>query len=397
MHETADIVIIGAGVNGASLAFHLAQMGVQRIIVLEKQVVAAGATGLSSGLVRMHYANEIEARLALSSYRYFRHWADLVGGDCGFVETGFIRTVAPHNTEKLRANVQMLQNLGVETRLVKAEELNELAPGTRTDDVVLAAYEPHSGYADPAATATSFLAAARRQGATLYQGVAALDILHKHGRVTGVRTTQGVFEAGVVVCATGGWTMKLLERLGFHFPVWNVRHEVALLRRPPQAQEPHMTCIDGVLDAYYRPDSPGLTLVGSGPMEPGADPDSFERSAHESFVVSVAEKISSRMPVMEDATYVRGWAGVFAVSADLHPLIGPLPGYENLYAIFGCNGTGFKVAPAVGKAVAEQIMGVTAPEISLAALRPARYFEQDLISDPYGYSDRPQEHTEPPQ
>ncbi len=103
------------------------------------------------------------------------------------------------------------------------------------------------------------------------------------------------------------------------------------------------------------------------------------------------------MPVMEDAAYVRGWAGVFAVSADLHPLIGPLPGYENLYAIFGCNGTGFKVAPAVGKAVAEQIMGVSTPEISLAALRPARYCEQDLIVDPYGYSDRPQEHTEPPQ
>src|SRR6266581_6596859 len=98
MHETADVVIIGAGVNGASLAFHLVQAGVRKIIVLEKQVAASGATGLSSGLVRMHYTNEIEARLALSSYAYFRHWSDIVGRDCGFVETGFIRTVAPHNT-----------------------------------------------------------------------------------------------------------------------------------------------------------------------------------------------------------------------------------------------------------------------------------------------------------
>src|SRR5881227_2457691 len=118
MHETADVVIVGAGVNGASLAFHLAQAGVRKIIVLEKQVAASGATGLSSGLVRMHYVNEIEARLALSSYTYFRNWADIIGGECGFIETGFIRTVAPRNNEKLRANVAMLHRIGVETRLI---------------------------------------------------------------------------------------------------------------------------------------------------------------------------------------------------------------------------------------------------------------------------------------
>jgi sarcosine oxidase subunit beta len=398
MHETSDIVIIGAGVNGASLAYHLAAAGVRRIIVLEKQVIAAGATGLSSGLVRMHYTNEIEARLALSSYSYFRNWADMVGGDCGFVETGFIRTVAPRNTEKLRANVAMLQRIGVDTRLISPEELRELNPGISTGDLLLAAYEPHSGYADPSATTFSLLDAARRRGVVLHQGVEVLGFVQHGSHVTGVQTTMGAMEAGVVVCAAGGWTMHLLAELGMRFPVWNVRHQVAVLQRPPEQHAPHahMTYIDGVLDAYYRPDSPGLTLVGSGPMESIADPDTFDHNTDASFVEAVAEKISSRMPAMEEAFFVRGWAGAFAVSADLHPLIGLVPGHENLYAIFGCNGTGFKVAPAVGKALAEQILGVSEPEIPITSLRPARYFEHATISDPYSYSDRPQEHTEPP-
>ncbi|HZS76570.1 MAG TPA: FAD-binding oxidoreductase [Ktedonobacteraceae bacterium] len=396
MHETADVVIIGAGVNGASLAFHLALVGVRKILVLEKQVAASGATGLSSGLVRMHYTNETEARLALSSFTYFRNWDEIVGGDCGFVETGFIRTVSPKNNEKLRSNVAMLQHIGVETYLITPDELRQIAPTIWSEDLELAAYEPHSGYADPTATTLSLLAAARRHGVELRQHVEVQGFLLDGERVTGVRTNKGTIEAGTVVCATGGWTMRLLEQLGLKFPVWNVRHQVAILQRPPEAIEQHMTYIDGILDIYYRPDSPGLTLAGGGATEPGIDPDSFKHNPDEEFVEEVAEKVSRRIPALENASYVDGWSGVFAVSADLHPLLGSVPGYEQLYAIFGCNGTGFKTAPAIGKAMAELITGVQTPTISLTSFRPSRYLEQDPISDPYNYSDRPQEHTAPP-
>ncbi len=397
MHETADVVVIGAGVNGASLAYQLALLGVRRVLVLEKKVAATGATGLSSGLVRMHYTNEVEARLALSSYAYFRNWSDMIGGECGFTETGFIRTVAPRNTEKLRANVAMLQGIGVETYLITTDELHDLAPNIWAEDILLAAYEPHSGYADPTATTLSLLDAARQRGVQLRQQVEVQGFLTQGERILGVQTSEGVIEAGTVACATGGWTMELLQKLGLKFPVWNIRHQVAILQRPGDAQADHMTYIDGVLDVYYRPDSPGLTLVGGGAMEPGVNPDHFEQNADASFVEEIAEKVSRRMPALENATYMHGWAGIFAVSADLHPLLGPVPGYENLYAIFGCNGTGFKTAPAVGKALAEQITGASEPEIPITSLRPARYFEQATIHDPNGYSDRPQEHTEPPQ
>src|SRR6266566_23966 len=171
MHDTADVVVIGAGVNGASLAYHLAIAGVRNVLVLEKQAAATGATGFSSGLVRMHYANEVEARLALNSYAYFRNWADMIGGECGFRETGFIRTVARKNTEKLRANVAMLQRIGVETSVITPGELHVLAPHIWAEDILLAAYEPHSGYADPTATTLSFLDAARHRGVKLLQHI----------------------------------------------------------------------------------------------------------------------------------------------------------------------------------------------------------------------------------
>jgi len=404
MYETADAVIIGAGVNGASLAFHLTRAGVRKVVVLEKQVAGSGATGLLSGLVRMHYVNEIEARLALSSFAYFRNWADIVGGECGFTETGFIRTVASRNNAKLRSNVAMLQRIGVDTRLITAGELRDLAPTIWSEDLELAAYEPHSGYADPTATTLSFLHAARERGAHLHQQTEAVGFVLQGERVTGVKTSEGIIKAGVVMCAAGGWTMVLLEKLGPRFPVWNIRHQVVVLQRPPEARQEHpearqehMAYIDGLLDIYYRPDSPGLTLAGGGAMDPVIDPDHFKPGADAAFIEEVAEKVSYRIPALANAMYTRIWSGVFAVSADLHPLLGPVPGYENLFALFGCNGTGFKTAPAVGKALAEQITGISIPDISITSLRPACYFEQAMISDPYGYSDRPQKHSEPPQ
>jgi sarcosine oxidase subunit beta len=345
----------------------------------------------------MHYANEVEARLALKSYAYFRNWADVIGGDCGFRETGFIRTVAHKNTEKLRVNVAMLQRIGVETYLITPDELHDLAPKIWAEDIPLAAYEPHSGYADPTATTLSLLNAARQRGVELRQYSEAQCLVTRGEHVVGVQTSEGVIEAGTIACATGAWTMALLIKLGLKFPVWNVRHQVAILQRPPEAQADHLTYIDGVLDVYYRPDSPGLTLIGGGAMESGVDPEHFIPNADASFVEEIAQKVSRRMPAMQKARYIRGWSGVFNISEDLHPLLGAVPGYENLYAIFGCNGTGFKIAPAVGKALAEQIIGIREPEIPLISMRPARYFEQAAIHDTYGYSDRSQEHTEPPQ
>ena len=187
MPGTAEAIIIGAGVMGASLAFHLTRAGMKSVTVLDKTGLCGGMTAKSGALVRMHYTNEPEARMAFAALRYFQHWQDMVGGACGFTQAGFIMTVTPDNADRLRHNVQMLQRVGVKTSVLTAQELRELQPFTQVDDLTVAAYEPESGYADPRATATAFMQQAQRQGATLLEGVAVTAIRTRGGRVVGVR------------------------------------------------------------------------------------------------------------------------------------------------------------------------------------------------------------------
>jgi sarcosine oxidase subunit beta len=182
MSSTADVVVVGAGVVGASVAFHLATRGVRKVVVCERRWPAAGATGKSGALVRMHYSNEPEARLATASLPYFHHWSDVVGrGDCGFLRCGMLRIVAPELEPRLRANMDMLERLGANTRIVGRAELAELVPDWQLDDVPFAAWEPDSGCADPVATTHGFLQRARELGAEI----------RLHTDVTGIEVNSG--------------------------------------------------------------------------------------------------------------------------------------------------------------------------------------------------------------
>src|SRR5919205_1056641 len=169
---TADVVIVGGGVIGSSTAFHLAKRGAGRIVLCERRWVAAGASGKSGALVRTHYTNEPEARLAQASLPYFHAWNDYVGrGDCGFLNNGLLRFVTPENASNLEANVEMLERIGVDSRVVGPAEVREIAPGFATDGVVAAAYEPRSGCADPSRTTHGFLERAAESGTDLRPGV----------------------------------------------------------------------------------------------------------------------------------------------------------------------------------------------------------------------------------
>ncbi len=165
MAATADCIIVGAGVHGASVAFYLARRRFGKIVILDKGFAGSGNTAQSTALCRVHYSNEPEARLTWESVQWFENWAERVGGECGYVRTGFLRIVGPGDYEKLRRNVEMLQRIGVSTRVVTSQEAAEIEPLFRTDDFAIAAYEPTSGYAEPVLTTTSLIEAARRLAA----------------------------------------------------------------------------------------------------------------------------------------------------------------------------------------------------------------------------------------
>ncbi len=212
--KTADVVVIGGGVNGLSTAFNLAKLGAGKIILVERGALASGASGKSGALVRMHYTNPYESKLAFESLKIFQNWADEVGGDCGWQQPGFVEVVAPGYEEELAANVRDQQEIGIKTSIVTSADLSELFPEMFVDDVGAAAYEPESGWADPNATAQAFAEAAMALGVEIMTGCEVISILTQENKITGVQTTDGRIDTDTVVAAPGIGAGQLLDPLG---------------------------------------------------------------------------------------------------------------------------------------------------------------------------------------
>ena len=384
MVETADVIVIGAGVQGASLAYHLARRCV-RAIVVERSTVAAGATGRSSGLVRMHYDLIAEARLAWVSHEWFRDWAERVGGDCGFTRTGFLQLARPEAADALRANVAAQRAIGIPTDVVDAAVIRRLAPEMAVDDDELAAYEPESGYADPAATATGFLQAARKLGATLVQGAEVTAIPVVGGRVAGVETSRGSFSAPIVVNAAGGWAARVAAFVGLEVPVKVWRHDTAYLGLPRIASAPLPVVIDDLNSMYFRPEGNELVLVGlEDESEFGSSPDRDTADAAADFPERVAERICRRIPAMADATFQSAHSGQDGLTPDQRPLLGAA-GPDGFYLDCGHSGTGFKTAPAIGLCMSELILDGTARTVDISSFALERFLVGRLLVGEHPY------------
>jgi sarcosine oxidase subunit beta len=381
MTHTADVLIIGGGIQGASLAFHLAQRGL-KVTVLEKQFVAAGATGRSSGLVRMHYDTEVDSRLAWESFQYFRNWKDMVGGECGFTRTGFLQLVDAKQTEALKANVRMHQAIGIPAFLVNGEDVKRLAPHFATADVEVAAYEPESGYAMPSDAANALMNAARARGAHLAQNCAVIGMQVTGGKVAGVETTQGAFSAPVVVNAAGAWAERINQLVGLQLPYTTWRHDTMFARRPNTIGPSHPTVIDFGNLLYFRPEGE-LTLVGLEDGSPlGESPDTDTDHARPGFVERAIERLCVRMPIMEKGGLHSAHGGYDGLTPDQHPMLGAV-GPDGFYLDCGHSGTGFKTAPAIGLCLSELIVDGAAKTVDIAALRPSRFVEGQPMKGNY--------------
>src|SRR4051794_7089183 len=301
---TADVVVVGAGVQGSSIAFHLAKRGAG-VVIIERGSVAAGATGRSSGFVRMHYDYDGDARLAWLSFPYFLDWANVVGaGDCSFVRTGFVQVVPAALDDALRANVEMLRRIGVDTRLVDAAEFGRLVPDSVTDDITVAAYEPQSGYADPSGTAAGFVAAARRNGAQLIQHCRVERLQLEGDRIAGVATDRGTFAAPVVVNAAGAWAGTLAASVGLTVPIEPWRHDTAYFGLPEGRSADFPIVLDNANQVYFRPEGREMMLVGlETNSQLGGSPDRPEGAVPPSEIDTMATRVLTRVPWMTAGTF----------------------------------------------------------------------------------------------
>jgi sarcosine oxidase subunit beta len=384
--ETADVLVVGAGAMGCSIAFHLARAGVRAVTVLDKGGICSGMTYRSGALVRLHYTNEHEAKVALCAYRYFHEWRDIVGGDCGFVQTGFLMVVGPEDVERLHANVAMLRSLGVTTEVVSRDDIRQAQPFANVDDIGAAAYEPLSGYADPHKTTMAMAEAARRLGVTFQTGRAVRAIRTEAGRVVGVDTDQGPIDSGTVVVAAGPWARELLRSAGVEFNIRPVLAEVAYLRRPPPVAEGHMVYIDRVSGAYFRPQSPRLTFVGAGRgSERLADPDDLADGVNPEQAALARARVAQRIPAYASAEAVMGHQGVYDMSGDGKAVLDRAPNVDGLYIAGGFSGTGFKKSPAVGLLMAELITEGAARAVDIRPFRFNRFAEGAAIRGPHEY------------
>jgi sarcosine oxidase subunit beta len=387
MIETADVIVVGAGVQGASLAFHLARRGTQ-VLVLERATVAAGATGRSSGFVRMHYDLESDARLAWASFPYFRDWQDIVGaGDCGFVRTGFLQIMPAQLADNVRANVTMQQAIGIATRIVEPEEIARLVPGALTDDIAVGAYESESGYADPWGTAAGFLAAARELGARLIQGCEVRAVEVDGNAVVGVETDRGRFGAPVVVDVGGAWAARLATTVGVDVPVEPWRHDTAFFGLPQGRDPDFPIVIDEVNQVYFRPEGRDMMLVGlEAGNEIGGSPDRPLAPASPAAVEEMVRRVCARVPWMADGTLRTAHGGQDGITtADQRPILGRA-GPDGFYLACGFSGTGFKTAPAVGASLAELILDGRATTVDISGYSLERFGEGRLLvgEHPYG-------------
>lgn len=377
--RTADVVVVGGGVHGASVAYHLARRRAGRVVLVERKFLASGPTGRSSALVRRFYAMDFLTRTGNASAQRFQRWADDVGGgDPGFRQVGILWLAAEDRAANLRENVRRARGLGVKVDLLTPGELKTLLPAINADDLAVAAYEPESGYADAASTTNALAASARELGATIVQHVPVEALLVAGNRVTGVRTAGGDIQAPTVVVCAGLWAPGLLAPLGITVPIAPTRHQMCFFRRPP-GFETHPGIIDRPSGTYMRPETGNLTIVGLSAYREVVDPDQYNEGADAQEVMRNAELIANRFPVMEHGLSMGGYSGVYDVTPDHEPVLGPIPEYQGLHADFGWSGHGFKHSPAIGDIMAESVLEGRAAGWDLKPFRWSRFRDGDLL------------------
>lgn len=385
--RTADFVILGAGVMGASIAFHLARRKAGRILVLDKEHAGSGGSSRSSALVRMHYSFAPEVQLALVSLKMFQHWHEIVGEAGDFRKTGFVRIVHPGEAEQLKQNVAMQRSLGARVELIDRRQLQELEPDWAVDEVELAAYEPDSGYGDGNVVANDFLNRARDLGTTYLSKTAATCLLIEAGHVRGVQTTSGAIHAPVVIAATGPWTRPLMQSTGFDPPIETEYHQVAILKNAPDMKSGGCACIDSVTATYFRSDGGDKFLIGDFYGKRPVDPNNFPQRASDTELEEIIERASHRVPKVERAEVMRGVTGVYDMTPDARPLLGLVPSVDGLYICAGFSGMGFKISPAIGLVMSELILDGTATTVDISAFRPTRFAEGKPIKAEFEYKD----------
>ncbi|MBZ5510274.1 MAG: FAD-binding oxidoreductase [Acidobacteriia bacterium] len=383
--ETADVVIVGGGIVGSSIAYHLTAAGCRNVLVIERGTsLGKGSTGKSMGGVRAQFATPVNIQMSLYSIPFYAAFEETLGYPCGYRAQGYLfMATRESHMNYLRANLERQVALGLKTaRLVSADEIRTLYPQLRGDDIVGGSYCSTDGFVDPYSAMNGFMSWAADHGARLWKNTAVTEIKVERRRVTAVETTRGTVQTNTVVNAAGAWAAEIASQVGVELPVVPLRR--MLVPTEPFDQFPHTApmIIDMTNGFHFRPESLGFLLAWNDPEEtPG-----FKTEFEPSFIEKVLTRAADRVPVFENVAVnpKRAWAGLYEVTPDHHCILGAVDEVRGFFLANGFSGHGVMHAPSTGKILSDLILtgstSVVNPELlSVNRFATGRLLEETAV------------------
>jgi len=382
MKDTAEVVIIGGGCMGASAAYHLTQLGVRDVAIIEREpMLGMGSTGRNAGGVRHQFSSEANVRLSIESIRCFENFAEQTGYPIDFHQDGYLFLLSNQNDlQAFGRNVDMQRRLGVEVEVISPQQARRLAPGLEVEGVVGATFCAQDGIADPNGVTMGFAKAAQAAGARIYRETEVAGIETQAGRVAAVNTTAGRVSTRTVVNAAGPHARSVGEMVGLDVPVLPYRRHIFITEALKQtsttafdsraaAPSSRIMVIDFETSFYFHREGPGILFGMSDPDEP----PSFDTTVNWEFLEKVNSVAIRRLPVLAEAGIAHAWAGLYEMTPDAMPIIGPAAHVEGYFLITGFSGHGFQHSPAAGRILAELIVSGEARDFDVAPFSFGRF------------------------
>jgi sarcosine oxidase subunit beta len=378
MKHSADVVIVGGGCMGASVAFHLARRGVTNVVLVEREpLLGTGSTGRNAGGVRHQFSHEVNIHLSIESIRTLERFKDEVGSEIDFHQDGYLFLLStPASVEMFTRNVALQRRMGIDVVWLDAAEAARLAPGLKTDDVIGATFCRRDGIADPNGVTMGFAKAAQAAGVTIVRETDVTGVRVESGRVAGVETTRGPIATPCVVNAAGPHARAIGRMAGLDVPVEPYRRHIFIAQPPPagpmdtrwDVPANRIMVIDFETTFYFHREGAGV-LFGMG--DPSEAP-TFDMTVQWDFLEQVTPVAAKRLPALVDAPIAHAWAGLYEVTPDANPIIGGARDVPGFYLINGFSGHGFQHSPAAGRMLADVITGRD-PGLDLAQFALERF------------------------
>jgi sarcosine oxidase subunit beta len=377
MEKTADVVIIGGGIIGLSIAYHLALKKAGRIILFEKGQLGEGSTSRCVGGIRTQFSTEINVRFSLESLKTFEQFEEEFGINPEFKRIGYLfLATTEEEMEVFKQNINLQKKFNIPVELIHTDEIKTRWPYLKTDDLLGGTFCPLDGYAGPSETLSGFAIGAKRAGVKIYEGVEVKGISFAKGMMS-IKTKDEEIATPVVVNAAGPYAASVGEMVGIKIPVKPLRRQIFITAPFHLTDRPIPLTIDFHRGWYFRQEVDGLLL--SGPLDLKS---SFNLNVDYEAMAEASENAMDRVPILENARIARGWAGLYEISPDHHAILGQVPEIEGFILANGFSGHGFQHSPAVGKVIAELIVDGEATTIDISSLSIERFNKGALILEP---------------